>query len=227
MISWRSAGNEGAQEKLAGLPRRDIHIEGDERMKTIAIDIDDTINNFGEVLAGLKLDHKDYSYIDAERFDEYVDIVKRGRASDGENIPYIGRFLLDVHRRCFKEAKARLDAIKFVNWLKDNNWRIIVLTYRDLRGAEDITKEWLRENGISYDYIFSSDNKPLFCKLWGIDHLIDDTMVNLILAPQYGVNTYYPINVNNRDYPEVVKGEVKAIGFNDYSELYSKFEVMI
>lgn len=188
-------------------------------MKTVAIDIDDTLNNFSEILGKLEIKQTDYDYIEPEKFDEYVDIIKNEKPFDGNKYKFMRGFKNDVHRKCYEIAEARPDAVKFMNWLKENNWRIVILTYRDLRYSLEITKEWLRKNNMPYDYIFGADNKSLFCKAWTIKHFIDDEIINLISAPAYEINMYYPINDKNRNC------ETKAMGFNNYSELYSEFGV--
>jgi hypothetical protein len=79
-----------------------------------------------------------------------------------------------------------------MRWLRQNHWRIVICTYRDLRRAQDCTRAWLRENDIPFDHLFMAWNKIVFCKVWGIEHLVDDDAFNLAYGAQYGVNVYFP-----------------------------------
>jgi len=68
----------------------------------------------------------------------------------------------------------------------------VICTYRDLRRANDCTRAWLEANGIPFDHLFMAWNKIVFCRAWGIEHLVDDHAFNAVHGKRYGVNVYYP-----------------------------------
>ena len=190
-------------------------------MKTIAIDIDDTLNNFSEVLRDIEIDYANFRYIDKPTFDTWLKAVKENSFNEElVKIQEFNSFYAHVHKQCYPLAKAKTDAAKFVQWLKANNWRIVILTYRDLRGIANNTKKWLIDNQIPFDYLFSADNKVLFCKIWDIKYLIDDSLFNIINAPLNNINMYYPIT------KDTVGIDNNAVGFFNFDELYKEFEVL-
>lgn len=188
--------------------------------KVIAVDIDDTLNNFSETLKNISLKHKDYDWLykDKTEFNKMITKVKNNDFTDDEyKTLKIKQFITLVHQEVYLQAKARPDAIKFMQWLKSNNWKIIILTYRDLRKIFSETKEWFAKYHIPYDYFFSAGNKLVFCGIWKIRYLIDDNPVNIVSGPPLGINTYYPINDVNR---ALKTKDIKAIGFDKFDELY-------
>lgn len=80
-----------------------------------------------------------------------------------------------------------------MQWLRLNQWRIVICTQRDLRRAHDCTKVWLEENDIPFDYLFMVSNNLAFCKAWGIRRLVDDTQFNIVHGARYDVDVYYSI----------------------------------
>jgi len=191
-------------------------------MKTICVDIDDTLNNFTEVLKETEVIYDDYRRLDRETFDKYLNCIKNNKPpEDNDKFSDFDWMYHKVHEHCYKLANARPDAIKFMQWLKTNDWQIFILTYRDLRSSLNDTKEWLRDNRIPYDYIFSAMEKPVFCRLWKIDYLIDDSLASMVTSTGLGVKLYYPITDTNRKFME----KANAFGFTSFDELYNEFEV--
>ena len=162
-------------------------------MKTIAIDLDDVLNNFTETLQRTQFVRDETYALSEEVFQDYLAKLRSGWTESSDLLCTEHSFFRSkIHQRCYELAEARADGVRFVQWLRQNGWRIVICTYRDLRRAQDCTRKWLGDNGIPFDYLFMTGNKIGFCKAWGIEHLIDDEAVNIALGPRFGVNVYYP-----------------------------------
>jgi len=164
-------------------------------MKYIAIDIDDTLNNFSETLKT-----SEFTYEDQDIYNKYIAKVKNDVIDEGNN--ELMNLRHSIHLQCYKLAKLKPGALDFMQWLKyQKGYTIVLLTYRDLRYCIDDTKAWLKANRLPYDYIFKADNKIVFCNIWKIPILIDDAKVNIISS---GVDDYlqlyYPICTHNENF---------------------------
>lgn len=184
-------------------------------IKTIAVDLDDTLNNFS-----LTLQHTEFKYdisygLTKEKFSKYIHKLKNNEKDDNKLLSTeYSYFRSKIYEQCHKQAIARSDGIEFMQWLKEKNWRIIICTYRDLRKANYYTKEWLNANNIPWDHVFSAQNKIVFCKLWGINYLIDDDKFNVLFGGAYGVKVYYPIMAQHAGIQQT-----DAQGFNTFCEV--------
>ena len=161
--------------------------------RTIAVDIDDTLNNYSEILSNHEFQYSDSYHLSEEDFRRYIALIKSAAPDKEETLcTQYSHFKIKMQIECHKLASARPDAVEFMQWLKAHDWRVVICTYRDLRRT-DYTQQWLAENRIPYDYIFAAQNKLAFCKLWQIQHLIDDDPFNIICGSSLGINTYYPV----------------------------------
>ncbi|SDF41877.1 hypothetical protein [Sporolituus thermophilus] len=155
--------------------------------KTIAVDIDDTLNNFSEVLNTFRPTN-DNEYNQALIYAKkdkllYDDIPKK----------YYPK-IREIHKQAYILADIAPGAQEFMQWLNTNGWRVVILTYRDLRNCYIETKQWLAKHGIHYDLLIdTSDIKAKVCRLWQIHYLIDD-MENIEFAKQLGVTVFRPGN---------------------------------
>jgi 5'(3')-deoxyribonucleotidase len=174
------------------------------QLRTIAVDLDDTLNNFTQTLWGTPFAyHKRYA-VEPATFDAYLERLRtQPHAVEALLSTEFAYFRAKIHLECYRLAKARSDGIAFMRWLKREGWRIVICTHRDLRTSFDVTKTWLSDNGIPFDYIFRAGNKIVFCKLWGIDILVDDNLFNIRYGGQYGVRVFHPVTDENRQ----VRGE--------------------
>ena len=162
-------------------------------MKTIAIDLDDTLNDFTETLQRTEFVCDETYALSEEVFQEYLAKIRGGAKSEGDLLSTeFSYFRYKIHQECYRRARPRADGAAFMRRLRQNHWRIVICTYRDLRRAQDCTRAWLRENDIPFDHLFMAWNKIVFCKVWGIEHLVDDDAFNLAYGAQYGVNVYFP-----------------------------------
>jgi hypothetical protein len=123
-------------------------------------------------------------------------------------------FKAQIHQQCYRCAAARPDGVRFVRELKRAGWRIVICTYRDLRRAGAVTRQWLGENDIPFDHLFMAGNKIVFCRAWQIQHLVDDDPFNIIHGEQHGVNVYYPIMARHEG---LAVG--RARGFHSFDEI--------
>jgi uncharacterized HAD superfamily protein len=163
-------------------------------MRTIAIDLDDTLNNFEETLQTTTFSREGMDGFSAQVFADYLTRVRQGGAENDELLlsTEYSFFKNQIHQQCYQRAVARADGVEFVCGLKRDGWRIVICTYRDLRRAQDCTRKWLHDNGIPFDHLFMAWNKIVFCRAWGIEYLVDDDPFNIIQGEKYGVRVFYP-----------------------------------
>jgi len=162
-------------------------------MKTIAIDLDDTLNDFTATLRSTDFARDETHALSEDVFQDYLAKVRAGLPSvDGLLSTEYSFFRYKIHQQCYERARARADGADFLRRLRQAGWRIVICTQRDLRRAQDCTRSWLRDNAIPFDHLFMAGNKIVFCKVWGIEHLVDDHEFNIIHGSRYGVNVYYP-----------------------------------
>jgi 5'(3')-deoxyribonucleotidase len=169
------------------------HEETTGLMRTIAIDLDDTLNNFEETLQTTTFQH-DVTYgFSAQVFEEYLTRLRQGAAVNEDLLSTeYSFFKYQIHQQCYQRATARADGVEFIRRLKRDGWRIVICTYRDLRRAQDCTRKWLRDNGVPFDHLFMAWNKIVFCRVWGIEYLVDDDPFNIIQGEKHGVSVFYP-----------------------------------
>ena len=182
---------------------------------TIAVDLDDTLNDFTETLSKSPFPYDEAYALPEETFHGYLGKVRLNAPEPGDlqSTKYTF-FRYKIHEHCYRMAGARADGVEFMRWLRRNGWRIVICTYRDLRRANDGTRKWLKENDIPFDYLFMALNKIVFCKVWGIGHLVDDDEFNIVHGETYGVKVYYPITAKHASPP--ARG---ARGFHSFDEV--------
>jgi hypothetical protein len=163
-------------------------------VKTIAIDLDDTLNDFSRTLRETAFAYTETYRVPREKFEPYLEMVRDSRTEleDLLSTEYTF-FRVTIHNECYRLAKARADGIEFMQWLRANGWRIVICTHRDLRRSNACTRQWLIENAIPFDYLFYTLNKLEFCQGWGIRYLIDDHLWNLTREGEYAVQVFHPI----------------------------------
>ncbi len=158
------------------------------------VDLDDTLNNFTETLQNGEFPYDAADSLSEATFEHYLRKIRNGE-SEAVDLLSTGftycRF--KIHLSCYQQARARPDGVEFMRWLRQHHWRIVICTQRDLRRSNDCTRAWLNENDIPFDYLFMASNKIVFCKAWGIRHLIDDALFSITHGATYDVNVYYPI----------------------------------
>lgn len=145
-------------------------------IKTIGIDIDDTITNTFEKA-------KEYLANNMEYFP--CDELYEGKSERAIN--FAKKNLEIIQKECLPKEHS----IEVIKRLKAKGYKIIIVTARGSEidyDHETITKNYFKKHQIPYDdIIFSSTNKGLDCKNNNIDMLIDDREENLDSAANYGV----------------------------------------
>lgn len=163
-------------------------------MTAIAIDLDDTLNDFTETLRGGEFPYDPSYALPEETFHNFLEKVRTNTAEPGDLLSTkYGYFWSRIHEECHRRAKPRADGVEFMRWLRANGWRIVICTHRDLRRSQDGTRIWLKQNGIPFDHLFMALNKIVFCRAWGIEHLVDDDVFSIVHGEQHGVRVYYRI----------------------------------
>jgi uncharacterized HAD superfamily protein len=158
----------------------------------------------------------DGSYaLSEETFNRYLDRIRDNTPEAGDLLSTeYSFFRYKIHVQCYQRAGARADGVEFMQWLRRNQWRIIICTRRDLRRANECTRAWLKENDIPFDHLFMALNKIVFCKAWGIAHLVDDDVFNIEHGARYDVNVCYPVMEKHRLLPANA-----ARGFQTFEEV--------
>lgn len=187
--------------------------------KVIAIDIDDTLNNFTEVLRETEFPYDKSYRVNEKQYNKYLSAIKSNNISDDmvDDYGFQGLWKM-ISLQCYDKTKIKPGASEFMQWLKNNGWKTIILTARNLQNSLDITKKFFSDNNIPYDYIFNSDTngKVILCKCWDIPYLIDNDLYNIICGQKLDIQVFYPINSDiksnieqvekNEDYKNMAKG---------------------
>ncbi len=182
--------------------------------KTIAVDIDDTLNDFTQILRTTPFPYQARYGLPERTFDRHLTGIRDGAPSPTALLSdeYLSlRF--KIHEECYRRATARPDGIEFMQWLAANDWRVVICTRRDLRRVGDSTKEWLSAQGIPFHYLFSALNKIAFCRAWHISCLVDDEIDSIDFGPRYGVRVFYPLSARRLAAPS------SAHGFDSFDEV--------
>ncbi len=167
--------------------------------KTIAIDLDDTLNDFTPTLRGTEFNYDAGHGLPEPVFRQYIDRLRAGARDESALLSTeYSFFKYKIHQRCYELAHARPDGVEFMRWLRAAGWQIVICTHRDLRRANACTRRWLGDNGIPFDYLFMAWNKIVFCRAWGIRDLVDDDPFNIQHGERHGVNVYYPAAIAPR-----------------------------
>lgn len=183
--------------------------------RTIAVDLDDTLNNFTETLQRDEFPYDPADSLSRETFERYLQLIRKDESEPGDLMSTGFNYCrFKIHLRCWQAARARPDGVEFMRWLRRNHWRIVICTRRDMRRAHDCTRAWLQQNDIPFDYIFMTANKIAFCAAWGIKHLVDDSPFNIVHGNDYNINVCYPILPQHHSLPPN-----NARGFQTFDEV--------
>jgi hypothetical protein len=178
-----------------------------EPSKTIAVDIDDTLNDFSVTLGRTTFPYSEKYALPETTFREYLTQIRNATPELTNRLSTeYSLFRYRIHEECYRLAAARPDGVAFMQWLKEQRWRIVICTHRDLRRANDCTRTWLRDNGIPFDYLFTAFNKIAFCRAWEISYLVDDDVNSIAYGPSYGVRVFHPILRQEEEAPATSGG---------------------
>jgi hypothetical protein len=177
--------------------------------RVIAVDLDDTLNNFTEVLQGADFTPEPSPALSPETYSAFLAKIRADHREDDPLLSTPYSFLrYKIHEQCYRLARAREDGVAFMRWLKAEGWTVVICTRRDLRRAEAVTRAWLSANEIPFDYLFMVLNKIVFCKAWRIGHLVDDDVFNVTHSGDYALKLYFPLMAKHagHDQSEHVRG---------------------
>lgn len=161
--------------------------------RAIAIDLDDTLNNFTATLQAAEFPRGPDEPVPVERAEAYLRQVRGIDPEAGDLLSTEYTFFrARVHLHCYRQAQPRADGVEFVRRLHREGWRIVICTRRDLRRAQAPTRDWLAAHGIPFHHLFMAGNKIVFCRLWDIPVLVDDDLFNIAHGGTYGVRVFYP-----------------------------------
>lgn len=162
-------------------------------MPTIAVDIDDTLNNwqitcvaYANRLTGRALCYDDMKEYGLSKFFGW---------DPDERQTFWQRYELVSYRR----AQVQPGAADMLDALRRCGWHIIILTARPWRPpTEAVTRAWLQENGIVYDELVFDADKATFCRQRQVAVLVEDAPHNVLPCCAAGVRVFMPRQPYNR-----------------------------
>lgn len=180
----------------------------DGDLMTIGIDIDDTITNTSEYANNVLKKYKKYSYAK-----DYHDLKQK------DKFDFLKANVYEIHQNCLVKD----NVVEVLKWLKDNNWRIVLITARGngqfyeknlAKRIIDSTIDYLEENSIIYDKIvFNQFLKSDACVEENVDIYIDDKEYILDDVAKKGIRTLKSGNISEKSKHQVVSSwlEIKDV----------------
>lgn len=169
----------------------------------IGIDIDNVISNFNEVLLNEFLIY-DKTLRNSGIVNEHV-YITRGMfdwTKEEQN-----HFYKNNIERIVLKLDTILDSVKYINMLKKEGHKIVIITGRDngeYNNPYDMSIKWLNDKGINFDELILTNaykhDKYIECKKNNIDVMIDDSLEMCKKSYNNGINTLImdtPYNKNN------------------------------
>lgn len=113
------------------------------------------------------------------------------------------RYLELYYENIIKEVKPKTLALKYLNKLREEGHKIVLITARwetDYTDVVGLTKEWLKENNVPYDkLIVNAENKVVAAKQENIDIFIDDSFKNCQMVTDSGIKSFIMDSRVNRN----------------------------
>lgn len=190
------------------------------------IDIDDTISNTYETMLPYLENYmknvlnKEFNNVPSKI--DYYKLEKRyGITHEEEEEFWLNNFVEIIENVIPK--KSSLDVLKEI---KENGHKLILITARfeNLRAnIVEVTKKWLKENGIEFDkLIVDSQNKLEIAQKENIDIFFDDSIRNCEMVSSGNIKTFMIKTQNNEFYENE-----KIIKVNSWDEFYEKIKEVI
>jgi hypothetical protein len=147
-------------------------------MKVIAVHLDDTLNNFTEVLQTTDFSFEpDYGLSEAD-FTRFITQMRAGLDEENNLLSTPFSFFKScLYQKCYNLAHVRASAVLDLQRLKRDGCKICICTKRDLRRAIGSTKSWLNANHVPYDCIFKVPDLARFCRDWDIDMVMEGSSI--------------------------------------------------
>ena len=145
---------------------------------TIGIDLDDTISSSNEMfIKYAKLQNKEKK-INFKIDETQWDLDKSFGWNDNNYKEFCKQYL----RTLLNEAEIKYNAAEKINKLKNEGYKIIIITSRNEKELNDMysfTEKWLKNHNINYDkLIINSLQKEEECLKNKVNIFIDDNMKN-------------------------------------------------
>ncbi len=145
---------------------------------TIGIDLDDTISSSNEMFIKYAKLYNKEKKINFKIDETQWDLDK----SFGWNDNNYNEFCKQYLRTLLNEAEIKYNAAEKINKLKNEGYKIIIITSRNEKELNDMysfTEKWLKNHNINYDkLIINSLQKEEECLKNKVNIFIDDNMKN-------------------------------------------------
>lgn len=137
----------------------------------IGIDIDDTINELHDILM-----KKGEEFNKREKIDYQIQTDKwEWIDAFGWDEKTANKFIDENMENLYLNAKIKQNAEVVINKLHTEGNKIIIITARGLKNADEISEKWLKEHNIKFDkLITNAKDKAKKCIENNIDVFIDD-----------------------------------------------------
>lgn len=147
---------------------------------TIGIDLDDTISSSNEMFIKYAKLYNKEKKINFKIDETQWDLDKSFGWSDNNYKEFCKQYL----RTLLNEAETKYNAVEKINKLKNEGYKIIIITSRNEKELNDMyafTEKWLKNHNINYDkLIINSLQKEEECLKNKVNIFIDDNMKNCI-----------------------------------------------
>lgn len=145
---------------------------------TIGIDLDDTISSSNEMFIKYAKLYNKEKKINFKIDETQWDLDKSFGWNDNNYKEFCKQYL----RTVLNEAETKYNAAEKINKLKDEGYKIIIITSRNEKELNDMysfTEKWLKNHNINYDkLIINSLQKEEECLKNKVNIFIDDNMKN-------------------------------------------------
>lgn len=147
---------------------------------TIGIDLDDTISSSNEMFIKYAKLYNKEKKINFKIDETQWDLDKSFGWNDNNYKEFCKQYL----RTLLNEAEIKYNAAEKINKLKNEGYKIIIITSRNEKELNDMysfTEKWLKNHNINYDkLIINSLQKEEECLKNKVNIFIDDNMKNCI-----------------------------------------------
>lgn len=147
---------------------------------TIGIDLDDTISSSNEMFIKYAKLYNKEKKINFKIDETQWDLDKSFGWNDNNYKEFCKQYL----RTLLNEAETKYNAAEKINKLKNEGYKIIIITSRNEKELNDMysfTEKWLKNHNINYDkLIINSLQKEEECLKNKVNIFIDDNMKNCI-----------------------------------------------
>ena len=145
---------------------------------TIGIDLDDTISSSNEMFIKYAKLYNKEKKINFKIDETQWDLDKSFGWNDNNYKEFCKQYL----RTLLNEAEIKYNAVEKINKLKNEGYKIIIITSRNEKELNDMysfTEKWLKNHNINYDkLIINSLQKEEECLKNKVNIFIDDNMKN-------------------------------------------------